>query len=126
MKLRFGFLFKYFPQDKTLCSHFAGNSGVPQTAHLQFRQNPQALVWKWRQNFTFKINIPAVNAPASNNKSFIFKLTIEDYFRNHSELIGSKFLQLALIKSVAFCWDTRYEFHGCNMTEKGAKTLNKW
>ena len=66
-------------------------------------QNPQALVWKWRQNCTFKINVPTVNGPASTNKVSIFKLTIEDYFKNHSELIGFEFfLPLAPIKSVTF------------------------
>ena len=42
-------------------------------------QNSQVLAWKWWQNFTFKIIIPTLNAPASTNKAFIFKLTIEDY-----------------------------------------------
>ena len=41
-------------------------------------QKPQAMIWKWRQDFTFNIKIPIVNAPASTNKAFIFKLTIED------------------------------------------------
>ena len=36
-KLGFGFLFKYFPQHKTLCSHFAVILEIPQTARLQFR-----------------------------------------------------------------------------------------
>ena len=33
---------------------------------------------------------------------------MEDYSKNHAELIGSKFLPLAQIKSVAFFWDSRY------------------
>ena len=82
--------------------YFAVIPDIPQTAHLQFRPNPQALVWKWRHNFTFKINFPTINAPASANKVFIFKLTIEDCFNNHSELIESKFLPLAPIEFAAF------------------------
>ena len=81
--LRFAFLFKYFPQNKALCSYFA----VRKKRFCSLVQNPQALVWQWWQKFTFKINIPTVNAPASTNKVFVFKLTIEDYFNNHSELI---------------------------------------
>ena len=82
---------------------FRGNSGdSPKQRVCSLGQNLQALVWKWRQNYTSKINIPTVNAPASTNKVFIFKLTIEDYFNNHSESIGSKFLPLSPIKSVAF------------------------
>ena len=81
VKSRYGFLFKYFPQHKPLRSSFAVILEIPQTARLQFRPNPQAQVWKWRQNFTFKINIPTVNALASTNKVFIYKLTIEDYFK---------------------------------------------
>ena len=61
------------------------------------------------QNFTLKINIPSVNVPTSDNKVFIFKLTIDDYYKNDSELTGSNFFLLAPIKSVAFFfWDTRY------------------
>ena len=97
-----GFLFKYFPQHKALFSYFAVIPEIPKRRVCTLGQTPQALVWKWRQNFTFKINIPSVNAPTSTNKVFIFKLTIEDYYKNDSELIGSNFLLLAPIKSVAF------------------------
>ena len=102
VKLRFGLLFKYFPQHKALCSYFAVIPEIPKQRVGSLGQNPQALVWKWRQNSTFDIKIPTVNAPESTNKVFVFKLTIEDFFKNHSELIGSKFLPLALIKSAAF------------------------
>ena len=37
VKLRFGFLFKYFHQHKALCSYFAVIPEILQTAHLQFR-----------------------------------------------------------------------------------------
>ena len=37
VKLRFGFLFKYFCQQKALCSYFAVIPEIPQTASLQFR-----------------------------------------------------------------------------------------
>ena len=81
---------------------FRGNSGdSPNRRVCSQVQNPQALVWKWRQNPTFNINIPTVIAPASTKKEFIFKLTIEDYFINHSDSLGSKLLPLAQIKSVA-------------------------
>ena len=33
------------------------------------------------------LNIPTVNAPASTNMVFIFKLTIGDYFNNYSEFL---------------------------------------
>ena len=99
LKLRFGSLFKCFPHHKALCSYFAVIPEIPKQRVCSSDQNPQALVWKWRLNFTFKIDIATVNAPASTNK---VKLSIEDYFQNHSELIGSKFLPLATMKSVAF------------------------
>ena len=71
----------------------------PLTVHCQ---NPKALVWRWRQNWTFDINIPTLNLPISTNKVSIFKLTTEDCLKNHFGLIRSKFLSLSLIKSVAF------------------------
>ena len=60
------------------------------------------------QNWTFNINFPTHNASIATNKIFIFKLNIEDYFKNYFGLIRSKFLSLSLIKSVSFFWDTRY------------------
>ena len=100
VKLRFGFLFRYSPQHKASRSL----RRFPKQSVCSFGQNPQALAWtwKWRQNFTLKTNIPTVNALGSTNRVFICKITIEDYFNNHSELTGSKFLPLAPIKSVAF------------------------
>ena len=80
---------------------FRGSGDSPKKCVCQ----AQARVWKWRQNFTFKINIPTVYEPASTNKVFIFKLIVEESFKDHFELIGSKFLPLAPIKSVA--QDTR-------------------
>ena len=74
---------------------FRGNSGDPQQRVCSLGHNPQALVWKWRQNSTLNINIPNVNAPASTIKVFILKL------KNYSELVGSKFLPLAPVNSVA-------------------------
>ena len=38
VKLTFGLLFKYFPQDKALCSYFAVIPEIRQTACLQFRE----------------------------------------------------------------------------------------
>ena len=35
VKLRLGFLFKYFPQHKALCSYFAVIPEIPQTERLQ-------------------------------------------------------------------------------------------
>ena len=64
---------------------------------------PKDIVWKWRQNWTLKIDIPTLNAPISTKKVFIFKLTIENYCKNYSGLIRSKFLSLSPMKSVAFC-----------------------
>ena len=93
VKLWFGFHFKYFLQHKA-CSCFAAIPEISQIARLQFRPNPEALLWKWRQNFSFKINIPTVNSLASTSKVFIFKLNIENYFKTNSALIGSKFLPL--------------------------------
>ena len=107
VKLRFGFLFKYFPQHEALYSYIEVIPEIPQTAHLQFRPNPTSSGLEVEAKFTFKINIPTVNVPAPTNKVFIFKLTIDDCFRNHSNFIGSKFLPLALITSVAFFWDTQ-------------------
>ena len=77
------------------------NKEILLKARLLLGQNPKALVWKWRQNWTFNINIPTLNAPISTNKVFIFKLTIEDIFKNYSGLIRYKVLSLSLIKSVA-------------------------
>ena len=57
---------------------------------------------EWRQSWTFNVNVPTLNAPISTNKVFIFKLSIEDYFKNYFGLIRSKFLSLSLIKSVVF------------------------
>ena len=37
VKLRFGFLFKYLPQHKALCSYFEVIPEIPQRARLQFR-----------------------------------------------------------------------------------------
>ena len=51
-----------------------------------------------------------LNASISTNKVSIFKLTIEDLFQGYFRLIGATILALALIKSVTFFWDTRYEF----------------
>ena len=98
VKLRFGLPFKHFPQHKALWSF----RRFPKQRVCSLGQNPKALVWKWRKIFSFKIDIPTVNAPALANKVLIFKLIIEDYFNKHSELIGSKFLPLAATKSVAF------------------------
>ena len=39
-KLRFGFLFKYFPQQKALCSYSVVIPEISQTARLQFRPKP--------------------------------------------------------------------------------------
>ena len=64
---------------------FRGNSGDSQKACLQFRPKPTSSGLEVEAKFTFEINIPSVNAPASTNKVFIFKLTVEDYFKNHSE-----------------------------------------
>ena len=88
--------------------------------HLQLRQNPKALLWKWRQNWTFNIKIPTLNAPISTNKVFIFKLTIEDNLKNYFGLIRSKFLSLSLIKSVAFFLE-----HPVNTTSKLEKGTAK-
>ena len=75
VKLRFGFLFKYFPQHMALCSYFAVIPRFPKQHVCSLGQNSQALVRKWKQNFTFKINIPTVNAPASSNKDY-FKIIL--------------------------------------------------
>ena len=40
VKLRLGFLFKYFPQHKALCSYFEVIPEIPQTACSQFRPKP--------------------------------------------------------------------------------------
>ena len=37
LKLKFGFLVKYFPQHMALCSYFVIIPEIPQTARLQFR-----------------------------------------------------------------------------------------
>ena len=42
VNLRFGFLFKYFPQDEASCSHFAVIQEIPQRACLQFRPKPSS------------------------------------------------------------------------------------
>ena len=86
-----------------LYARISGNSGdSPSSVFAVLGQIIHALVWKGRQNFTFKINFPAINAQPSTNKMITFKLIIEDYSNNHFESIGSKLLPLAQIKSVAF------------------------
>ena len=75
---------------------------IPLNSVFAVRPKSESSGLKWRQDWTFNINIPTLNAPISTNKVFIFKLTIEDYFKNPFGLIRSKFLSLSLIKSVAF------------------------
>ena len=74
---------------------------LPKTPRLQLGQHPQALVQNWRKNWTFKINIPSLNASISTNKVFVFNLTTDDHSK-HSGLIRPKFLLLAPVKSVAY------------------------
>ena len=40
VKIRSGFLFSYFPQDKALCSYFSVIPEIPQKLRLQFRSKP--------------------------------------------------------------------------------------
>ena len=59
---------------------------IPLNSAFAVSQNPKALVWKWRQNWTFNVKCShpqSLNAPISTNKAFFFKLTIEDYFKNY-------------------------------------------
>ena len=70
---------QYFPQVKALCSYFTVMPEIPQTVCLQFRPKPTSSGLEMEVKFT--ISIPTFNAPASTNKVFIFKLTIEDYVK---------------------------------------------
>ena len=56
------------------------------TTCLKFRQNPKALVWRWKQIWTVKINISTLNISRLKNKVSIFKLTIEDELKKYSGL----------------------------------------
>ena len=40
VKIRSGFLLRYFPLHKDLCSHFSVIPEIPQTSRLQFRPKP--------------------------------------------------------------------------------------
>ena len=40
VKITFGFLFQYFPQDNAICLYFAVIPEICQTARLQFRPKP--------------------------------------------------------------------------------------
>ena len=71
-------------------------------ARWKFRQNSKALAWRWRQVWTFKNNIPTLNASVSTSKVYILELTIEKYHKKCSVLIRPRFLSLAPIKPVAF------------------------
>ena len=48
------------------------------------------------------IKISSLNAPISANKVSMFKLTIEELFRDYFRLIQAKSLALAMTKSVTF------------------------
>ena len=54
VKLRFGFLSKYFPQDKALCSYFAVIPEIPQTARLQLRPKPTSSGLELKPKFYFQ------------------------------------------------------------------------
>ena len=65
-----------------LLCYFYDRGDSPKQRVCSIGQNLKALVWRWREIWTFKINISTLNAPMSTNMLFIFKLTIEDYFKN--------------------------------------------
>ena len=48
------------------------------------------------------MKISSFNAPISANKVSIFKLAIEEWFKDYFRLIQAKSLALAMIKSVTF------------------------
>ena len=54
VELRFGFLFKYFPQHKALCSHFAVTPEIPKTTPLQFRPKPTSSGLEVEAKFYFQ------------------------------------------------------------------------
>ena len=54
VKLRFGFLCRYFPQHKALCSYFAVIPEIPQTARLQFRPKPTSSCLEVEAKFYFQ------------------------------------------------------------------------
>ena len=54
VKLRFGFLFKYFPQGNALCSYFAVIPEFPRTARLQFRSKPTSSGLEVEAKFYFQ------------------------------------------------------------------------
>ena len=59
-------------------------------------------------NLSFKINIFTLNAPISVNEVSMFKLAIEECFKNHFDLMHAVLLSLGSTKSVYFFWDIRY------------------
>ena len=75
---------------------------IPLNSAFVVRPKSKSSSLEVRRNFTFKIDIPTLDAPISTNKAFIFKLTIEDYFKNYFGLIGSKFLRFLLGHPVEF------------------------
>ena len=50
----------------------------------------------------FVLKISSLNAPISANKVSMFKLTIEEQFKDYFRLIQAKSLTPAIIKSVTF------------------------
>ena len=74
----------------------------PKQCTCKLGQTRKAQVWRWRQGWIYKINIPTSSASVSTNEVLVFKLTIKDCSEGYQEQIRSKFLPLALIKSIAF------------------------
>ena len=54
VKFRFGFLLKYFPQHKALCSYFAVISEIPKAVRFQFRLKPTSSGLEVEAKFNFQ------------------------------------------------------------------------
>ena len=83
---------------------FRGNSGdSPNSEFAVYAKTHKLWFGSGGKILLSRLIFLSLNTPASSNKVFIFKLTIEDHFKkSNSKVIGSKFLPLAQIKSVAF------------------------
>ena len=75
---------------------------IPLNSALEVRPKSESSGLEVEAKLDFQYKYPTFNAPISANKVFLFKLTVEDYFKNYFELIRSKLLSLSLINSVAF------------------------
>ena len=86
-KLKFGFLFKYFPQHKAACSYFVVIPEIFQTARLQLRPTPTSSAFEAEANLNFQDKYSYSRTTNFNKQGIYLEVTIDDYFLNYSGLI---------------------------------------